>query len=108
MAHANFAVGVPITITSDPAHPARPSTGVVSRTTVAVRYSWRHRNDASAADYDAALVAEQLLIAAVYGVSDRAGLPGLWVSTARRRLDSTAAYIVGDLEFTAIHYLGVA
>lgn len=70
LSHHAFAVGV--TGTSPSSKDRQSLTdGMLVESTVEVRWAHRLRGDAQSADYDAALDAEQAMVAAVVGISSR-------------------------------------
>jgi len=101
--HKQYTVGVPGGVTRQGKHIV--ANGAYTETTVAVQWRYKLRPDAHVADYDAALVEEAKLIAAVYALSDRTGLPGLQVTRQDRRVESDGKHLLGDLAFAATHLL---
>ena len=98
-----YAVGVPDSRNRDP-RPERNSPQAMAwfETTVAVRWSWTVPVTDNVAGYDAGLQAQNEIIASIYDMS-RKGIPGFTLTSARRAIEATGKYLLGDLTFLALH-----
>lgn len=108
--HHAFAVGCPTTVpTRDDRQSARGDAverGTVATTTVSVRWVHRLRADAQVGDYGEALDAETKLLNGILALE---AVPGLSVVLARaaRSTTSDGAAVVGQLDFTTLHWLAL-
>tara|TARA_R110000824_G_scaffold66827_5_gene173154 strand:+ start:2273 stop:2716 length:444 start_codon:yes stop_codon:yes gene_type:complete len=104
--HKRFAVGVPSTLPVANRR-QRTSVGAVCNTTIGVTYCTRVRPKDQVDSYDDSLDAEAEIIKAV--MADTAALKVdasiSFDGVVRREVDPAGEWIIGDIEFTALHVL---
>lgn len=98
LTHHAFSVGVPETADHPRDGRQRVAEGLLVTSTVEVKWAHRLRADAQSNDYDAALDAEQQLVAAVKGISDKHVLV---VRMTRRAVPE--GWVLGSVTFTILH-----
>jgi hypothetical protein len=103
--HQRFVVGITETVVHTPERKRRTE-GVWVHTAIIVKWAYRIREDAVAADNDAALDAEHDIIKKVMEAS-QADVGIQLDSARRRRFDSELAAVSGEIEFTARHRLAL-
>jgi len=104
--HRCALVEVPTTELSTSRQRPRRSEGAWVESRVVVHWAWRLRGDAQLTDYDAAADAEELLIAAVLGIS-ASDLTIRWVSSERPVQEPDSDWLVGHLTFRAQHMMAL-
>lgn len=104
--HKRFAVGVPRT---EPVANRRQKTdvGAVCNTLIAVTYCMRVRPKDQVASYDESLDAEAEIIKAVMADTTalKTGASISFSGVAMREVDPAGEWIIGEVEFTALHSL---
>ena len=104
IAHHSFAVGMPV---GDGTIAARQHAGVgnLTREDLSIRWAHRLRADAMSADYQAALAAEVLLVAALKSIDTLA----IRVGTRHERIVTPdERTFIGEVRGTLIHYYPLA
>ena len=105
--HKGFAVSVPATSPAGDRQRAEAGTHVEDQ--ILVRWSFQIRPTDQWTDYKAALDAEQTLIAAC--MSSDASMrskTGIAFISASREVTSEGAWVIGDLQFSALHLLSLS
>ncbi|HIA01386.1 MAG TPA: hypothetical protein EYN66_05675 [Myxococcales bacterium] len=106
--HKRYAVGVPRT---EPAanRRQRGSVGAVCTTTIAVTYCIRVRPKDQVASYDESLDAEAEIIKAVMADTSalKADVGISFQGVVMREVDPAGEWIIGELEFAALHVLAL-
>ena len=104
--HQRFAVGVPTTAAL-PNRRQRKSDGAVGSTVVAVTYCMRVKPKDQVASFDDALDIEASIIKAVMaeGAALRSDASISFNNVPSRRVDPAGEWIIGEIEFDALHVL---
>ena len=105
--HKRYAVGCPRTTTVRDRQTL--SEGALVRTVVSVTYAHRVKPKDQQTSYDNALDAEAAIIVAV--MADTGSLQELQLSLSgipTREVDQAGEWIVGEIEFSSLHYLAMA
>lgn len=100
----SFMVGVPTTSFTDRIESSpikRGELGGMVETSVRVRWLWRFQLGGTVSDYDSGLEQERKLLAAILGLS-RISLH-IWCVGMNRAPAANGDWLVGDLQFTALH-----
>ena len=104
--HQRFAVGVPTT-TAVPNSRQRTTDGAVCNTVIAVTYCMRVKPKDQVASLDEALDAEAAIVKAVMAETAalRADASISFSGVSMRDVDPAGEWIIGEIEFNALHVL---
>lgn len=109
LVHLAFAVGVlgtvPHALDRQSSRGGTSIRGAVVATGVVVRWAHRLRTDAHVEDYDAALVAQEALVAAVLAVDANPELGVRLLQLRRPEVAGDGTYLLGSVEFEVVHRL---
>ena len=104
--HKRFAVGVPTT-TAVPNRRQRATDGAVCNTVISVTYCMRVKPKDQVASFDEALDAEAAIVKAVMAETTalRADASISFSGVSMRDVDPAGEWIIGEIEFNALHVL---